>query len=613
MSPPAAGKSTILLLYVMLCVVLLAWEADTSRTTGLDWMGFRSGWIALAQTPLLVLLSTRGPNFLQYLTGIPYGGINWLHHWVGRILVLISLLHAFSFYTEWILAGALWTEWHMMPHIKHGTASMAMLLWIGLSSAGPLRRWSYEMFQLQHKASAFLFLLFLEWHIPPHHKIWVYIALGLLAWSPLATGFSLFAATMIRRLGLRRQALDGACTTPSCRTALSPTYEATLRAAGDDVTLLTLTGVHFPWRPGQHVLLWAPRFWWHSPHPFTIVNAPPPTPTGSSSTACAELHLVVRTKTGFTRCLNRLAAAAACADATTTMRVCITPPTGRPPTLRGFETVVLASASTGASFTLPLLEDLMRPAPETPRHLRVLLVARRWAHVEPYVRRIRQLREEVERQGKSGGSGGPRLDVEVALTGRGETTGEEAREEDEQAGLMAEGREMEEQEEEQEEEEGDEAEKLYLSDDDDDYDNNEQDRVPPPAQSGLASPAGTTPPSPSERDSFEEGAASRSSGSGRDDLDDEDAVWETLLEEEEKIALDEDSAAGGGRAGAFTIRRTAGRPDLEAYLARAAAEAAGRMGIVACGGGAFAGAMRAAHGSMPGAAEAWFHAEAFKS
>ncbi len=596
----------ILLLYVMLCVVLLAWEADTSRTTGLDWMGFRSGWIALAQTPLLVLLSTRGPNLLQYVTGVPYGGINWLHHWVGRILVLVSLLHAFSFYTEWILAGAFWTEWHMMPHIKHGTASMAMLLWLGLSSAAPLRRWSYEIFQLQHKISAFLFLLFLEWHIPPHHKIWAYVALGLFAWSPLATGISLFAGTMIRRIGLRRQALDSGCT-PSCRAALSPTYEATLRAAGDDVTLLTVTGVHFPWRAGQHVLLWAPRFWWHSPHPFTIVNAPPPPVTTGGNTACAELHLVMRTKAGFTRRLNQLAAAAG-ADANTTLRVCITPPTGRPPSLRGFETVVLASSSTGASFTLPLLEDLMRASPETAQRLRVLLVARRWAHVEPYVRRIRQLREEVERHSKhAGGSRRPRwLDVEVALTGHGDTTtttttGEE---DDEQAALIAGETGAE------EEEEIDEAEEKFRISDDEDEDEDERDHIlPPPTQSGLASPAGTTPLSPSERDSFE-GAASRSSGSGRGD-EDEDAVWETLLEEEEKIALDEDSAAGG--SGVFTIRRTAGRPDLEAYLARAAAEAAGPVGIVACGGGAFAAAMRKAYGSMPGAAEAWFHAEAFKS
>ncbi len=50
----------------------------------------------------------------------------------------------------------------------------------------------------------------------------------------------------------------------------------------------------------QHILLWVPRFWWHSPHPFTIVNAGE-TSQDSDGNDCQEIHLVMRTKAGFTR------------------------------------------------------------------------------------------------------------------------------------------------------------------------------------------------------------------------------------------------------------------------------------------------------------------------
>src|SRR5690606_24413485 len=52
----------------------------------------RIGVLAYALTPLSILLATR-ESFLSVVTGVPYQNFNFLHRWLGYIIVVQSSLH----------------------------------------------------------------------------------------------------------------------------------------------------------------------------------------------------------------------------------------------------------------------------------------------------------------------------------------------------------------------------------------------------------------------------------------------------------------------------------------------------------------------------------------
>ncbi len=102
-------------------------------------MGFRAGWIALTQVPLLILLQHPGARISSSTSPASHiRGINWLHRWAGRTLVFVSVLPAVFFFIEWVRAGIFWSEWRMMAHVKHGAGGLAVLLWMGLRFLGPV-------------------------------------------------------------------------------------------------------------------------------------------------------------------------------------------------------------------------------------------------------------------------------------------------------------------------------------------------------------------------------------------------------------------------------------------------------------------------------------------
>jgi NAD(P)H-flavin reductase len=85
-------------------------------------------------------------------------------------------------------------------------------------------------------------------------------------------------------------------------------------------------------------------------------------------------------------------------------------PLRQPPQWSAYETLILISASTGASFTLPILESVLNK-PGCVQRIKFLLVARQRSEVDFYEKRLAEVEVEV------GGSGGVSLDVEIAVTG----------------------------------------------------------------------------------------------------------------------------------------------------------------------------------------------------
>ncbi len=613
--------------------MLAIYGIDLSSPASIDYIGIRTGWVALTQVPLLLLLSARGPYSPLSLTGISYERMQWAHHWVGRAVAVFSAVHGICFVAEWIPAGTFWIEWRMMLHAKYGVFSMAILLWIGISSLVPIRRWSYETFVLQHRVFAVLFLAFLYWHLPRYHRTLAVVSFAVLAWNAITSWVAFFVLPVLRRQYGRAKER---CSSPSCRSRWRVTSEAALAAVGDGITVLQIKDVHFPWQAGQHVLVWVPRLWWHTAHPFTIVSGS----DGGSELRCQDIQLVMRTKTGLTRSLNRLAGER---GGKNNLQIFISEPCGTPPRLEDFETVVLASSSTGASFTLSILEGLMNDPVPSVRQLHVLLVARDRSHIEVYLRKIFQMKDVM-----NGGS--LSIKVDVAISQLRASAPEEAGEE------FA-----------QDEEEG-EMERLMIrvdeSDardiDDDNFElemamSSTGEKVESPYSGVEDAPLGTlrerthgfyakraqrsrellvpsplhpTLPATTAHDvpsltgrtirpdnehaddqlydfTKETGISEESSDSDRRQSRDETVIGS--VSDEEKTALEDDRYAGG----TFKIHEAAGRPDLRVYLEGVMNSSMGRVAIVTCGGGEFIGAVRRAYGQVAGGKEAWFHAEEF--
>lgn len=122
---------------------------------------------------------------------------------------------------------------------------------------------------------------------------------------------------------------------------------ATFIALSDGATLVTILNPTFKWRPGQHAFLHCPSIVPLQSHPFTISSLP----------SDGKLEFVFRAHQGGTRRLFQHATESL--PPTKCKTVLIDGPYGRMRPLEQFDTVVLIAGSTGATFTIPLLRDIV--------------------------------------------------------------------------------------------------------------------------------------------------------------------------------------------------------------------------------------------------------------
>lgn len=313
-TPPPIGRIALLACYWIVILVLLWSDVLMEPTDPMypyKWekVGFRAAWISVTQIPFIFLLSCKF-NPISLLTGISYERFNWLHRWVSRTVFITTIVHWSYFFTEWTLADFVQWEFKTMPMIKYGFGAFAVLGWTLLS--GSFRSVSYEIFVLQHIAAAAVLLWLLCIHVPSYamYNIWLSVGFVAFDWS-----FRLLLA-LVRNIHFGK-----------------PGYLARLENVGD-LTRLT-ADVGFTWKPGQHIYLSIPAVRPFELHPFTIADS-------------SKLTLLIQARSGFTKSLRE-----------GQHRVFLHGPFGMPPTITQ-ETVVLIACSTGVSFTLPILQDLLK-------------------------------------------------------------------------------------------------------------------------------------------------------------------------------------------------------------------------------------------------------------
>ena len=329
-------------------------------------IGIRAGWLSIGQIPLVILLAGKC-NIIGFLTGVGYERLNVIHRWVARVLLLTATLHFGYQSYGWNRLGLWQLEWATdtctptgKPPSNNrssvsisqatGMAAYVLLIWINVSTMAPLRNLFYEFFVIQHLLTFFGFIIAIMYHLPhetaPSVRTYIWVTIGLYLADRMIRSF--FYMYNNRHPG-----------------------KATLTCLPNNVTKISIKNPHIKkWSPGAFALLSIPRFGLGESHPATIAS----TPTSSEG----ELVFFLRAHRGFTQ---RLAAQAKSdvlsqtalplnhgkrdsngklqgSEKKTYLALVDGPYGGIGTDFTAFDTAVLIAASTGVTFTLPVLLDL---------------------------------------------------------------------------------------------------------------------------------------------------------------------------------------------------------------------------------------------------------------
>ncbi|KAJ4290043.1 ferric-chelate reductase Frp1 [Collariella sp. IMI 366227] len=388
---PPLGRIIVLLVYWTIIIYMMATNVVVKDAFFWERIGFRNAWVTVTQIPLLYLLASKC-SILGFLVGTSHERLNWLHRWVGRTVFVTATVHGWHFYADWVRSDFVEYQIEMMPMIKYGFGAWAILLWTQLSGLAPLRRMAYEVFVLQHLLSAVIFLWLVYVHVPSSARYNVWLAVAALCFDRVCRVALLLWQNM--KLFPDKS---------KCKGGQKIGHNAQLKAVGDSITVVTIKGVHFKWRAGQYLYLWAPRVGLAEAHPYTIACAD----RLPKTCICNSIQLVVRKHGGFSRRLHEFAAKEGRKQH---LSVFVSGPYGSPPRGDIHETVVLISASTGASFTVPILEGLLQSkATNCVKRVDFLLAARQGDEIEFYVSRLHELIEHAR-------DVGVKLSVRIAVT-----------------------------------------------------------------------------------------------------------------------------------------------------------------------------------------------------
>lgn len=390
LTPPPLGRIFVLLCYWAVVSYFMAWHAVVHDVNYWERIGYRNAWITLTQLPMLFLLSMK-VNVVGFLIGSSHERLNWLHRWVARTMFVTCTVHGFHFWTEWVRADFVALELETMPMVKYGLGAWAVLLWSVVVGFVPIRRVAYEIWVLQHVASSIAMLVLVYLHIPTNARFLFWLAVSLLVFDRAAR----WALLLWQNFKLKAGG-------SACQGRRRVGHQVLARTVGNSTTVVTIKDVHFNWTPGQHVYLWIPRLGPLEAHPYTIACAR----KLEGTCCCNSIQLILRKHKGFSKRIHDYAAK----NPEATLTGFLSGPYGTPPRWDIYETMILIGASTGASFTLPLLEAAAQSdSVGCVKRIEVLLVARTFKEIEYYVQRAQKAGDALSQRGIA-------VNIHVAIT-----------------------------------------------------------------------------------------------------------------------------------------------------------------------------------------------------
>ena len=341
-STPSLGRVLLVSAELVGIIVLCFYALHPNDEWQREDIGYRTGFIACAQLPLVFLLAGKN-NIIGLLAGASYERLNWLHRWTARVLFLTVTIHMGFWFADWYRFDYIKVKLTNDPITQRGFAAWVIMLWIVISSMAPLRKWNYEFFVLQHIVSFSGLIAAIYLHLPAENKMWIWIPVGLLVldrtlrWTVVFyTNLAIFHPNAKSRGAL------------CCRARFEP--------LDCETTRITVMKPPLNWSPGQHVLLSCHMVAPLQSHPFTIASIP----------SDGKLEFLIKSRLGGTKRYleyaekqQNLPLLEHGHDLGQYSTVLIEGPYGRMRPFRQFDSVFLIAGSSGGTFTIPLLRDIV--------------------------------------------------------------------------------------------------------------------------------------------------------------------------------------------------------------------------------------------------------------
>ncbi|KXJ86001.1 ferric reductase like transmembrane component-domain-containing protein [Microdochium bolleyi] len=355
----------------------------TTRTTLGPWSN-RVGVLAYALTPFSVMLSSR-ESLLSLLTGLPYQSFNFLHRWLGYIIVAQGVLHTVG----WLIIELY--LYQPQPYVPQQLfkevymwwgciATFLLLVLFALATPWGIRTTGYEFFRKAHYVLAMVYIGAIYGH---WDKLSCFLIPALLLW-----GIDRFIR-LVRSALLHYRFVSPSALNLGFKAAQA---EMTLftDAEHGDVVRLDFEHPQDPWNVGQHFYLCFPSLSIWQSHPFTPLSLPRQNRDGT-----VRQSYVLRAKRGETKKLAELAvkqlnqiAPQSGVDGQAFPKpitpVVLSGSYGES-TMHNLATdtnVLCIAGGTGITYVLPVLLDLVQRQPVTDRRIDLIWAVRRRADLQ---------------------------------------------------------------------------------------------------------------------------------------------------------------------------------------------------------------------------------------
>ncbi|CEL59888.1 Ferric reduction oxidase 8, mitochondrial OS=Arabidopsis thaliana GN=FRO8 PE=2 SV=1 [Rhizoctonia solani AG-1 IB] len=322
----SVGQYTIMTVYLAgVAVVLFLFSNPVNNCT-------RAGFVCMSQAPIVVLFGVKnGP--VGMLLGKSYEKLNYIHRWVGQLMLVSGLFHVVGYLVKWTKTGTLSIA---AKRQAWGWFGFGGLVFLTIVSLPPIRRSSYTMFWHAHWVGFLMFGISIMYHAP-----------GAVPYAIAA--LSLYALDQVLRVFKSRIATATITPVPALK-----------------CTQLSVPEIARGWRAGQHVRIRVLNsnmgmLGWAETHPFTIASISSPKGGGDG------LTLLVKKAGDWTNSLYSLSQHASSAESSgsgSRVKVIIEGPYGGPGSTipSSFSSALVVVGGSGITFGTSTVEELVAAA-----------------------------------------------------------------------------------------------------------------------------------------------------------------------------------------------------------------------------------------------------------
>ncbi|KAH7149701.1 ferric reductase NAD binding domain-containing protein [Dactylonectria estremocensis] len=312
---PTVGHVFVIVAYLGINIIAAFIKFDNSNMPLLSNVASRTGWMAIANTLIVVVFSLKNTPFAVF-TAWSHERLNILHRVAGFTTVAFVIVHGCSYAAVFGLQGRL----SRLTEIKEIFGLIAGFSFLCVGFAGAVvRNWLYELFYYLHVTFWMLGMVMVGLHQPESSRPIVYITI---------TTAGIWV--LDRCIRLLRLAINGVNNTVT----LTPLPHGGTRLVFSKQPCTSFSG--------RHSFLWIPSISALQTHPFTIV-------------AIGPFEFVIAAHDGFTRALHNYAVR----NPGASLRASVEGPYGTFPNPREHDKVILVAGGSGASFTVGVARSIL--------------------------------------------------------------------------------------------------------------------------------------------------------------------------------------------------------------------------------------------------------------